>query len=446
MISPKGTHIAFSSNLSRGPNGWLTSCIFTVPITGGEPQRVTPEVPSFLHGWSPDEKQLLYTAERNGQFDIFRIGSTGGKEVRLTNTAGLSDGPEYSVDGKHIYYNAMDSGKMELWRMDSDGRNAQQLTHDAYSNWFPHPSPSGDSVLYIAYLQDQGSAHPAMKQVAIRLYDLKEKTTRTLLTFTGGQGSLNVPSWSANGDSFAFVSYNFRTASKQIQLELEDSPENDLSEIQKSLGWQLLFDGQGLSGWHGFNTKTFPDSWAVENGELMMLKDTGTPIGLTSDKEYGDFALSLEFKVAKGANSGLLFHVAEDARYGFAYETGSEYQIIDHEGWKTPLEEDQICGANYAMHAPRTKAHKPAGEWNKALLIVSGNEVIHFLNGVEVVRYEKYSPEWTQLRQSGKWADFPDYGTYDKGHLVLQHFGDHVSYRNIKLKELNPMKPDEKAE
>ncbi|MFS4418478.1 TolB family protein [Maribacter sp. 2307ULW6-5] len=209
VISPDGKTIALSHNLEDGPEGWLTSCIFTVPITGGDPVRVTRNVPSFLHGWSPDGKMLAYTAKRNGSFNIFVVPVVGGPEVQLTHTPGLSDGPEFSADGRHIYYNAMDSGSMELWRMDVNGSNAVRLTHDGYSNWFPHVSPNGGQLVYLAYLKDQGSAHPPMKEVALRLYDMATGKTRTLYTFIGGQGSMNVPSWSPDGKQFAFVEYRW---------------------------------------------------------------------------------------------------------------------------------------------------------------------------------------------------------------------------------------------
>lgn len=209
VISPDGQTLAVSSNVEEGPEGWLTSCIFTVPITGGEAVRVTPKVPSFLHGWSPDGKRLAYTGSRNGQFDIYTISLDGGEEVQLTHTQGLSDGPEYSNDGKYIYYNAMDTGKMELWRMDADGKNNVRLTRDAFSNWFPHVAPNDRELVYIAYLVDQGSSHPPMKRVMLRHYDLATGNITTLHTFTGGQGSINVPSWSPDGSKFAFVSYEY---------------------------------------------------------------------------------------------------------------------------------------------------------------------------------------------------------------------------------------------
>ena len=144
---------------------------------------------------------------REEEFDIYSIPISGGQETRLTKTKGLDDGPEFYHDGQYIYYNSMSSGNMEIWRMDADGKHPTQITDDAYSNWFPHPSPDGRYLVYLAYLENQGDKHPAMKQVALRLYDLTTKKIETLFKFTGGQGTINVNSWSPDGKSFAFVSY-----------------------------------------------------------------------------------------------------------------------------------------------------------------------------------------------------------------------------------------------
>jgi Tol biopolymer transport system component len=206
-ISFDGQTLAFSHNLEPDPDGWLTSCIFTMPLKGGTPKRVTDKIPSFWHGWSPDGKTLLYTARRDGVFNVFSIPTEGGEETQLTDSDVLDDGPAYARDGKHIYYNSMQSGRMEIWRMHPDGSNKEQLTDDEYSNWFAHPSPDGKHLVFISYLQDQGSAHPAMKEVVIRLYTIENHQIRILCGFTGGQGSLNVPSWSPDSKEFAFVSY-----------------------------------------------------------------------------------------------------------------------------------------------------------------------------------------------------------------------------------------------
>lgn len=210
-ISFDGKWLAIShralGELEAGQPPKQGSRIYVLPVDGGIPKAITPKVPSYWHGWSPDGKTLVYCAERNGQYDVYAIPVEGGEEIQLTNNPGLDDGPEYSPNGKYIYYNSMASGKMEIWRMDADGSNKKQITKDQYSNWFAHPSPCGKYLVYISYLQDQGSAHPPMKDVALRLMNLRDGSINTLCEFTGGQGTINVPSWSPDGKRFAFVSY-----------------------------------------------------------------------------------------------------------------------------------------------------------------------------------------------------------------------------------------------
>jgi Tol biopolymer transport system component len=212
-ISPDGKRIVISHydqpNVDYKDRNFRTSRIYTLPIEGGIPTVVTEKTPSFWHGWSPDGNTLIYTALRNDNFDIYAIHVNGGEEIRLTDDEGLDDGSDFSVHGKYIYYNSMQSGKMEIWRMDANGSNKIQVTDDEFSNWFPHPSPNGESIVYLSYLEDQGSAHPAMKRVALRLVNLDDNSVRTLCHFTGGQGTINVPSWSPDGKKFAFVSYEF---------------------------------------------------------------------------------------------------------------------------------------------------------------------------------------------------------------------------------------------
>jgi hypothetical protein len=212
---------------------------------------------------------------------------------------------------------------------------------------------------------------------------------------------------------------------------------NSLTKKEKKSGWQLLFDGSTTAGWHGYNMSVFPDCWALEDGCLTMNTIGGAESqDIITDKIYKNFAISVDYKTAPAANSGIIFQVKEDTIYKFPYETGPEMQIIDDEGWPSKLEEWQKSGANYAMYTAKTKAHKPVGEWNNLFIFVKDNKVTQILNGVVVVEYEKYTDEWTRLRNSGKWAAFPDYGKYDEGHISLQNHGSKVWFRNIKLKEL----------
>jgi len=209
-ISTDGKDIAISNNDPKGESSSGGSRIYILPISGGTPDLVTKKSPSYWHGWSPDDRWLVYVAERGGEYDIYKIHRDGGEEVKLTNFQGLQDGPEYSPDGRYIYYNSAHTGSMELWKMDTEGENHTQLTDDQFSNWFPHPSPDGKYLVYLSYMQDQGESHPAMKSVALKLMDLKDSTIKTLCTFTGGQGTINVPSWSPDSKHFAFVSYTYR--------------------------------------------------------------------------------------------------------------------------------------------------------------------------------------------------------------------------------------------
>ena len=185
-----------------------TSFIYKVASEGGNPLQLTPLTPSYWHGISPDGKTMVYCAARNGNYDVYAMSSNGGEEIRLTSTEGLDDGPEYTPDGKYIYINSFRSGMMQIWRMKADGSEPEQMTFDAHSNWFAHIAPNNQVATIITYLEDQKQAHPFGHQVKLRLLDLKTKAVKDLTdSFYGGQGTINVPSWSPDGKKFAYVRY-----------------------------------------------------------------------------------------------------------------------------------------------------------------------------------------------------------------------------------------------
>jgi hypothetical protein len=220
------------------------------------------------------------------------------------------------------------------------------------------------------------------------------------------------------------------------EIDKNASP-NTLTDKEKQNQWQLLFDGKTSNGWHGYNLTGFPDCWTIKDGTLTMTtKGRGESQDIITDKVYKNFAFYAEFKTGRVSNSGFIFQVAEDKKYKFPYETGPEYQIIDQKGWPEKLEDWQLTGANYAMGAPLAKPYKEVGEWNQAMIVADGNNVTYILNGQVTAKYIKYSPEWIQFRNSGKWSNFPDYGKYDEGHISLQNHGSQVWFRNIKLKVL----------
>jgi len=200
-ISPDGSKIVISHNTADG------SAIYTLPATGGVPTEITDTSPSYWHGWSPDGLTLTYTAKRgDGHYDLYSIPVGGGKEKRLTFGEGHCDGPDYSPDGEWIWYNCDRTGQAQIWKMKSNGTEHQQVFDDGLVNWFPHPSPNGDVVLFLAF-PDGTTGHPRDKEVSLKLMDLDGGNIRTLLTFNGGQGTMNVPNWSPDGREFAFVRY-----------------------------------------------------------------------------------------------------------------------------------------------------------------------------------------------------------------------------------------------
>ncbi|NND79250.1 MAG: TolB family protein [Maribacter sp.] len=202
-ISPDGTQMVISDQTESG-----SSIIYSIPIAGGVPKKITPLSPSYWHGWSPDGKTLAYCAERNGNYDIYTIPFEGGEEVRLTDTEGLDDGPDYSPDGKYIYFNSTRTGTMQIWRMKPDGSEQQQITTDKYNDWFAHPSPDGKWLVYVTFNTDVPAGdHPPNKDVMLRLMNLESKEVMVLAKIFGGQGTINVPSWSPDSQQIAFVSY-----------------------------------------------------------------------------------------------------------------------------------------------------------------------------------------------------------------------------------------------
>jgi TolB protein len=201
-ISPDGNSLVISDQSQEDHR----SLVYTLPITGGVPRRITKNAPSYWHGWSPDGKTLAFVGERNGDFDIYTIPVAGGEESRLTTAKGLDDGPEYSPDGKYIYFNSERSGNMQIWRMQSDGSQQEQVTHDEFNNWFPHISPDGKWMVILSY-ENSVTGHPENKDVQLRLMSLADGKITVIAKLFGGQGTINVPSWSPDSKNLAFVSY-----------------------------------------------------------------------------------------------------------------------------------------------------------------------------------------------------------------------------------------------
>ena len=217
VLSPDDTRIA----ISHFTNEDATSRIYIVPFGGGAPGLVTPKGPSYLHGWSPDGERLAYCAARNGQYDIYSISVSGGAEMQLTNLPGLDDGPDYSPDGAYIWFNSNRTGLMQIWRMKADGTEQTHMVKEDANCWFPHVSHDGNWVAYIAYRKDDVAPgdHPPDKQVELRLVPAAGGESKTIAKLLGGQGTINVNSWSPDSRTIAFVSYREKENTPKNQRE-----------------------------------------------------------------------------------------------------------------------------------------------------------------------------------------------------------------------------------
>ncbi len=200
-ISPDGSLIAISDKVEFGK-----SAIYVLPAKGGHPRLVTKNLPSYWHGWSPDGRKFAYCGIREDLFDIYSIDIDGGEETRLTFGEGRNDGPDYSPDGVWIYFNSSRTGLMQIWRVPAAGGAAERITGSNYGDWFPHPSPKGDKIVFVSY-DAAVFDHPRDQHVRVRLMDMDGANVETLFELFGGQGTMNSPNWSPNGDEFAYVRY-----------------------------------------------------------------------------------------------------------------------------------------------------------------------------------------------------------------------------------------------
>jgi Tol biopolymer transport system component len=204
VLSFDGRQMGISNH---SPEHGGRSIVYTLPVEGGKPRQVTPTGPSYLHGWSPDGTWLVYTGDRDGKLDIYKISVDGGEEVQLTTSAGLDDGAEFTPDGKWIYFNSSRSSRMQLWRMRPDGSQQEQVTNDEFNNWFPHISPDGRRIVFLSFQPEvTADQHPFYKHVYLRVMPIGGGEAKVVAYLYGGQGSINVPSWSPDSKRVAFVS------------------------------------------------------------------------------------------------------------------------------------------------------------------------------------------------------------------------------------------------
>jgi hypothetical protein len=210
-----------------------------------------------------------------------------------------------------------------------------------------------------------------------------------------------------------------------------DDALNTLTAAEKKAGWKLLFDGNTLTGWRGFTSSTPPAGWKAVDGALFR---NGPGGDLVTVDEFGDFELRLQWKLAKGGNSGIFFRALTEGEE--IWHSAPEMQVLDNAGHRDGKAPETSAGSNYALHGPVRDVTKPVGEWNDVRLVVKGTHVEHWLNGVKLLEYEMWSPDWDARVKASKFGKIPMYGRAKKGHIGLQDHGDPVWYRNIKIRPL----------
>ncbi len=212
------------------------------------------------------------------------------------------------------------------------------------------------------------------------------------------------------------------------------------SEVNQD-DWQHLFDGKDADGWRGYNSGGgLPEGWVIEGETLKSLGEGGDIGGdiVYGEEEFGEFELSLEWKISEGGNSGIFYHVVEDEKYDAPYYVAPEYQIIDQKGFPSKLEPWQSIGGDYGMYDPQYDDEdlKEVGEWNTSRIVFTEEKVTYWLNGKKTLEFVPWSEDWEKRKAEGKWKDFPDYGTARKGFIGLQDHGNYTWFRNIKIRKL----------
>ena len=213
-----------------------------------------------------------------------------------------------------------------------------------------------------------------------------------------------------------------------------EAPAQEQTTAADTSDWIVLFDGTRLEAWRGYRSETIPPCWRIaEDGTLHC---TGEGSGdLITKEQFADFVLELEWKVAPGGNSGIMYRVTEE--YDAPWMSGPEYQVLDNAGHADGNDPKTSAGACYVLSPTDPSAVRPAGEWNTTRIVVDSAHVEHWLNGRKVVEYELWSEDWNARVAASKFRVYPNFGRARRGHIALPHHGDPVWYRNIRIRLLN---------
>ena len=213
-------------------------------------------------------------------------------------------------------------------------------------------------------------------------------------------------------------------------------PSNQLSATEKMQGWEMLFDGKTTNGWHTYGKDKPGSAWEVDNGALHLSSASEGRGDLTSNKEYNNFDLKLEWKISPNGNSGVIFYVKDEPKYKAPYHTGPEMQVLDNDGHSDGKIIKHRAGDLYDLISCSKETVKPVGEWNEVEIISNNGDLKLFLNGFNVVHTTMWDDAWKKMVAGSKFKQWPDFGTFKTGHIDLQDHGNEVWFRNIKIKSL----------
>jgi hypothetical protein len=213
-----------------------------------------------------------------------------------------------------------------------------------------------------------------------------------------------------------------------VSARAADPALNTLTDAEKAAGWKLLFDGKSIDAFRNYKKDTLSDKWKIVDGAITLTEKGGGDI-ITKD-QFGSFELSLDFKISKGGNSGVMYHVHETD--GAPWQTGPEIQIQDNVDGHDP----QKAGWLYQFYKADVDATKPAGEWNQLRILITPEKCEHYMNGVKYFEYVKGSADWNERLAKSKFSKYPNFGKFDSGFICLQDHGNVVGYRNIKIREV----------
>ncbi len=232
------------------------------------------------------------------------------------------------------------------------------------------------------------------------------------------------------------------TPTEQNTNSTTQAAENALTEAEKAEGWQLLFDGQSLDQWKGYNKQNVGSSWQIDNGVLQLKVEGGSMDGndIITKEKFENFIFQVDFKLSKGTNSGIFYSVKEVENEPIWFNA-PEYQLIDDESYVASsgleLTKRHLTGDNYDLQSSdENKQLNPIGEWNTAKIVVNNGHVEHYLNGKKIVEYNINSEEWANLVAGSKFSTYASYGKTSPGHIGLQDHGQEIAFRNIKIKKL----------